>query len=272
MLLAALARLSYQPSHELVAAATSAATLACWRQGAADAAPAHQQQQLAGLAEALAPPDAGAAVAAVRGRELAALLWALGRLRVRTPRPLLVQAKRAALWQLQSFSAHDVGLLLWGLAAQRHSPGYEWLRHVVAHFVGALDDAVGAAPALAQVVHALPLLPGGANLRRLLRRQLGPLLLALAAAAAQRLGECGPRELVALVQGFARLGFSPGPAWLAQHAARCGELGQGAFSDRERRSLHAAHTVLAELTAPGDAVGAAAAAAEEGEEAAVVCM
>ncbi|WIA21794.1 hypothetical protein OEZ85_004178 [Tetradesmus obliquus] len=60
----------------------------------------------------------------------------------------------------------------------------------------------------------------------------GQQLQQLAGAARLRFNECGARELVALAQGFAGLGFCPGVGWLAAHSQRCEALGGEGFSAR----------------------------------------
>jgi hypothetical protein len=212
--------------------------------------------------------SAAAAAAAVqqqlprtRGRELSLLLWSLARLRAAPPAPLLAALKAVVVRQLHLFNAADVGLTLAAVARMRHSPGYSWLAALLQHFVACVDDRPGGVSDVCNAVHALQHLPGGANQLRVLRQRLGAgLMQQLGDAADARLGECGPRELVQLADGFAGLGFRPAGAWLSRHEQAVQELGWGRFSAREQAIVAAAHARLAEMPAETAAPEAAVAA------------
>eukprot|EP00775_Hariotina_reticulata_P001829 gene1829-2163_t len=185
--------------------------------------------------------------------DLAMCLWALAVLGYsRVQQAWLDQlVAQAALHRLNTFSCSDIGLLFWGMARLRHWCNYEhWVSPMVVHFLAGLDDCVVAAPAISNVVHALPLLPGNTKSRRRMKQQLGLMLPQLAAASQDRLAECGPRELVQLLQGFARLGFRPSDGWVLSHRARVLELGLDQFSSRERATLAVAEARLKRLTCP----------------------
>jgi hypothetical protein len=257
MLMYALAKLQYHPNRQFLAAADQAAATACWQLLLRIKHRKLQQQQQQGQLhqEYDLPSSAPAAAAAaarpgppshVRVKDISLLLWAMGKLR-HTPSPKLLRLLcKAAAARLRAASASDVGLMLWGLARLRARPRHAWLQVLLSHFLARLDDSVHAAPAICNVVHALPHLPGGANLNRMLVARLseGQQLQQLAGAARVRFEECGARELVALLQGFAALGFSPGAGWLAEHQQRCEVLGWGSFSEREQQLLSQAREVL----------------------------
>jgi hypothetical protein len=198
----------------------------------------------------------------LRGRETSLLLWSMTKLRYQPPATLLRPLKMACLRQRAHFNASDVGVMMWSLARLRHRPGYLWVRFMLEHFLACIDDRVGGAADVCNVVHALPHLPGGNNQRYVLRHKVGPQVLqGLANAAAARFSESGPRELVQLSQGFALLGFNPGATWLVQHKQRVGQVGQDQFSSREWGILQKSWQLLSAQSAP-------AAAAEAGAEAA----
>lgn len=260
MLLYAMARLQYRPSRQFLAAADNAAATACWQLLLASKQRKQQQQQQGQVQSQYdappAPSSSSSAAAArpaapshVRVKDISLLLWSMGRLR-HSPHPQLLRLLyKAAAARLHAASASDVGLMLAGLARLRARPRHAWLAHVLGHFLARLDDSVAAAPALANVIHALPHLPGGVILNQLLVEKLaeGQQLQQLAGAARLRFNECGARELVALAQGFAGLGFCPGVGWLAAHSQRCEALGGEGFSASERQLLEHAWAVLARL-------------------------
>ncbi|KAF8054975.1 hypothetical protein HT031_006865 [Scenedesmus sp. PABB004] len=232
LLLHSLVRLGYRPRAAFMAAAARAAGAACWLQGVAAARGAARGQPVAARA--------------LRGQELAALLWSMARLRYAPSARLLRLARGAAVAQRARLSAGDVGLLLRALGALRHAPHYGWVSGMVAHFLARADDSLAPGADVAAVVHSLPRL-APANLRRPLAAALGPLLPRLAEASAAALPACGPAELVQLAQGFARLGYRPGGGWLAAHGRACEALGAGAFREREPAALAAAHAALEAL-------------------------
>ncbi|WIA42248.1 hypothetical protein OEZ86_008265 [Tetradesmus obliquus] len=169
---------------------------------------------------------------------------------------------------LSSLRPQELASLAWAVAKTGHQVHEGWTAELLAcssRYMGhassssssssssaqlhTLDDSVAAAPALANVIHALPHLPGGVILNQLLAEKLaeGQQLQQLAGAARLRFNECGARELVALAQGFAGLGFCPGVGWLAAHSQRCEALGGEGFSASERQLLEHAWAVLARL-------------------------
>lgn len=181
----------------------------------------------------------------LRGRHASLLLWAFAKLHYQPSAEVLRPLKMACLRQRGALNAADVGVLLWALARMRHRPGYAWVRFMLQSFLSSIDDRVSGAADVANVVHALPHLPGGANQRYVLRKKVGQgVLQGVADAAAARFSECGPQELVQLVQGWALLGFRPGGVWVQQHQARVGEVGRAAFSEREWETLQAAYQQL----------------------------
>jgi len=181
-------QLGYRPSDSTMAAAVSAAAMGCW------GLLSQQQQQFAGSSSArhnhawLGPGPA--AVGAWESPVPAAAA-------------ALQQVTAAALCRMDSFSCSDVGLLFWGLARLRHSCSFErFVCPLVVHFLARVDDTVVAAPAICNVVHALPLLHRWPKSLRALKQRLGFLLPQLAAAAQLRMHECGPRELGAADAGL----------------------------------------------------------------------
>jgi hypothetical protein len=188
----------------------------------------------------------------MRGRHASLLLWAFAKLQYQPSAEMLRPFKMACLRQRGVLNAADVGVLLWALARMRHRPGYAWLRFMLQCFLSRIDDQVSGAADVANVVHALPHLPGGSNQRYVLRKKVGRAVLqGVADAAAARFSECGPRELVQLVQGWSLLGFRPGGGWVQQHQARVGQVGRAAFSDRELEALQVAYQ---QLPVEGEAV------------------
>jgi hypothetical protein len=256
ILLYGLAKLQYRPSGQFLAAADQAAATACWQLLLSNRHRKLQQQQQLHQQYDASPSVRPAAAAArpgppshVRVKDISLLLWAMAKLR-HTPSPKLLRLLcKAAAARLHAASASDVGLMLWGLAKHRSRPRHAWLQVYLAHFLEHLDDSVHAAPAICHVVYALPHLPGGKigrNLNQMLVATLseGQQLQQLAGAARVRFEECGARELVALLQGFAGLGLSPGTGWLAEHQQRCEALGWGSFSEREQQLLRQSREVL----------------------------
>ncbi|KAF6252213.1 hypothetical protein COO60DRAFT_1704388 [Scenedesmus sp. NREL 46B-D3] len=237
ILLYGLAKLQYRPSGHFLAAADNAAATACWQLLLGNKHRKQQQQQ-----GQIPPPPAAAAaplspVTHVRVKDISLLLWALGRLAHQPSPKLLRLLCKAAAARLHAASASDVGLMLWGLARLRARPRHAWLQAVLGHLLSRLDDSVHAAPAVANA------LSEGRQLQQ------------LAGAARARFGECGPRELVALLQGFAGLGFSPGAGWLAEHQQRCEQLGCEGFSEREAQLLVRARAALVQLQQQQQAAG-----------------
>jgi hypothetical protein len=267
ILLYGLAKLQYRPSGHFLAAADQAAATACWQLLLGNRhrkLRQQQQQQQQGqlhqqYSDVRSSSSSAAAAAArpgppshVRVKDISLLLWAIAKLR-HTPSPKLLRLLcKAAAARLHAANAMDVGMMLWRLARLRARPRHSWLQVYLAHFLAHLDDSVHAAPAICHVVYALPHLPGG-KLGRKLNQMLverlseGQQLQQLAGAACVRFEECGARELVALLQGFAKLGFSPGAGWLAEHQQRCEALGWENFSDREQHLLRRSREVLAQL-------------------------
>jgi hypothetical protein len=209
----------------------------------------------------------------LRGRETSLLLWSMAKLRYQPPATLLRPLKMACLRQRVHFNASDVGVMMWSLARMRHKPGYLWVRFLLEHFLARIDDRVGGAADVCNIVHALPHLPGGDNQRYVLRHKVGrEVLQGLADAAAARFSESGPRELVQLAQGFALLGFNPGSTWLAQHQQRVGQVGQDQFSRRERAILQKAWKLLSAQSAADESAPAESALAQPGSQAASCAM
>jgi hypothetical protein len=260
MLMYALAKLQYRPSRQFLTAANHAAATACWqlllrnKQRKQQQQQQHQGQFFLQYDAPSAPSAAGAAAQSrppshVRVQDISLLLWAMGKLHHKPPHTLLRLLYKAAVVRLHAANASDVGLMLWGLARVRARPRHEWLQQVLSHFLARLDDSVAAAPAVCNVVYALPHLPGGDNLNQMLVAKLaeGQQPQQLAGAARVRFGECGVCELVALLQGFAGLGFSPGAGWLAEHQQRCEQLGREGFTEREQQLMAQARAVLVQL-------------------------
>lgn len=241
-LLYACARLQYHPSQQFMAAAAHAAATACW-QLLQHKKHKKQQRQLGQQQQQQPPPPA------VHMKEVALLLWAMGKLHYQPPRPLLRLLCKATAAVLTRCTSADVGLLLWSLARLRARPRHKLVQELLAHFIVRLDDGISTAADVCNVVHALPHLPGGRNLNPMLLDRLtaSGQLQQLAAAAQARFRECGPRELVGIIQGFARLGFRPGSEWMAEHELCCSRLGADRLTDREKQALTAARAALAQL-------------------------
>jgi hypothetical protein len=263
MLMYSLAKLSYRPTEQFLGLLSAAVADRAWR-----VVDCHDHlAALGGAWQLLQQPqqqqDRSAAIASqqqhilhqrqqllqelhsnMRGRETSLLLWAMCRLRYQAPAALLRPLKMACSRQVAQFNAADVGVLWLALARMRHRPGYGFVRFMIQHFLARIDDRVGGAADVANIVHALPHL-GGINQHYHLRQKVGEeLLQGLADAAAARFSECGPKELVQLAQGFAYLGFSPGNAWVQWHKQRTQEVGKRQFGRREWRALLRAYTLL----------------------------
>jgi flagellar motor protein MotB len=284
MLLHSLAKLSYRPTQQFMGAIAAVAEDGAWhvvdchdglnalaeawqslqqqqqqQQGlsSSQAGQHHQQQQLGGSASVTAATASKQQQillqrqqllqelqSSMRGREVSPLLWAMGKLRYQAPKSMLRPVKMACWRQRAHCSAADVSVIFWALARMRHRPGYVWVGFMLEHFLIRIDDRVGGAADVCNVVHALPNL-GGVNQCHPLREKVGTdALQGLADAAAARFSECGPREMRQLAVGFGRLGFKPAGAWMEQHQQRVQQLGRSAFSKREWRALQQAYQLL----------------------------
>jgi len=194
-----------------------------------------------------------------RWQRCVALIWLccwLGKLRFQPPLLFLQLVTKAALHQLHTFSCSDVGVLFWGLARLRHGCNHQhWVRPMLDFPVRLWDDCVSGAPAISNVVHALPLLPPSRKNNTLLKQRLG-LLLPQLAAAQDRLAEMVDRgSWCSCWKGFARLGFRPSDDWVLSHEREGLELGFEQFSARERQILSIAWEKIRRLPSPDPCYG-----------------
>lgn len=177
-------------------------------------------------------PAASAAMPEFRGRELSLLLYSLARLRAEPPAALASEATAAALGRAHTYSAHSSSSVIWALARLRSGfrPGAGASARLLQVFLSRVDDSVDRTHQnVASVAFSLPALVPPARLARLLGAEghaSGPeLLLRLARAARDRMGQCAPTELAQLAAGFAKLRFYPGDDWMEALSRRCASVG-----------------------------------------------
>ncbi|KAL6752396.1 hypothetical protein V8C86DRAFT_593640 [Haematococcus lacustris] len=143
-------------------------------------------------------------------QNLANVCWALGRLRVRPPTPLLAQLLLASAAKVGGMSGEEAVQLVTGLVAMRCKPHRVWLNMVVARVYELLPS---------MTCHEL-----GCTLCALSRlgHRPPPLWLHQAMQCCQpHLASSSPQALAMLMYSLGRLGFRPLRPWLAEWLTAC---------------------------------------------------
>jgi hypothetical protein len=154
---------------------------------------------------------------------LATLLACLLKLQYRPGSQLLAAVRQQVVDVLPAFRPRQLSLVLWALAKLGAGAPPYWLDLVSEQLQAQLRCC--SARDMAAAAWALPRLAHPAA--RALGLRQGRLLRQVARLTELQLEACGARELVQLVEGFARLGFYPGVAWIASHETACALLGAG---------------------------------------------